>query len=37
MEWIKFNRVGAAVCSLLAIWFTTKAVRERRAKADEEG
>ena len=37
MEWIKFNRVGAGICSLLAIWFTTKAVRERRAKTDEDG
>lgn len=31
MEWIKFNRVGAAIFSSLAIWFTVKAVRERRA------
>jgi hypothetical protein len=31
MEWIKFNRIGAAICSLLAIWFTVKAIRERRA------
>ena len=31
MEWIKFNRGGAAVFSLLAVWFTVKAVRERRA------
>ena len=31
MEWIKFNRGGAAIFSGLAIWFTAKAVRERRA------
>ena len=33
MEWIKFNRGGAAVFSLLAVWFTVKAVRERRAES----
>jgi len=31
MEWIKFNRIGAAILSVLAIWFTVKAIRERRA------
>ena len=31
MEWIKFNRIGAVICSVLAIWFTVKALRERRA------
>jgi hypothetical protein len=31
MEWIKFNRGGAAIFSLLAVWFTIKAIRERRA------
>jgi hypothetical protein len=34
MEWIKFNRGGAAVFSLLAAWFTVKAIRERRAESD---
>jgi len=33
MEWIRFNRVGAAIFSLLAIWFTVKAIRERRAES----
>lgn len=31
MEWIKFNRIGAAIFLPLAIWFTVKAIRERRA------
>jgi hypothetical protein len=31
MEWIKFNRIGAAISSVLAVWFTVKAFRERRA------
>ena len=31
MEWIQFNRIGAVVLSVLAIWFTAKAIRERRA------
>ena len=31
MEWIKFNRVGAAVTSLLGAYFTYRAIRERRA------
>jgi hypothetical protein len=33
MEWIKFNRVGAVIFSGLAIWFTSKAIRERRARS----
>jgi hypothetical protein len=37
MEWIKFNRVGAGVFSLLAIWFSVKAVRERRASSESDG
>ena len=37
MEWIKFNRVGAAIFSLLAIWFTVKAIRERRAASPSNG
>jgi len=37
MEWIKFNRVGAATFSLLAIWFTRKAIRERRASSGSNG
>lgn len=37
MEWIKFNRIGAAVLSLLAIWFTVKAIRERRAASGPKG
>jgi hypothetical protein len=37
MEWIQFNRVGAAVFSLLAVWFTAKAVRERRADSRSKG
>ena len=37
MEWIKFNRIGAAICSLLAVWFTVKAVRERRATSGPDG
>ena len=37
MEWIKFNRVGATVCSLLAIWFTFRAIRERRAGSRPNG
>ena len=35
MEWIKFNRVGAAITSVLGIYFTVKAVRERRAAAED--
>ena len=30
MEWIKFNRVGAGVTLVLGVWFTWKAIRERR-------
>jgi len=37
MEWIKFNRIGAATCSLLGIWFTVKAIRERRASSRPNG
>jgi membrane associated rhomboid family serine protease len=37
MEWIKFNRIGGAVCSLLAIWFTVKTLRERRASSSSDG
>jgi hypothetical protein len=37
MEWIKFNRIGAATCSLLGIWFTVKAIRERRAASRPNG
>ncbi len=37
MEWIKFNRVGAAIFSVLAIWFTAKAIRERRAASLSKG
>jgi len=37
MEWIKFNRVGAAIFSLLAIWFTRKAIHERRASSESNG
>jgi hypothetical protein len=31
MEWIRFNRGGALVTSLLAAYFIWKALRERRA------
>jgi hypothetical protein len=34
MEWIKFNRVGAAVTSVLGLWFTLRAIRERRAQRE---
>jgi hypothetical protein len=37
MEWIKFNRIGAAILSVLAIWFTVKAIRERRAASGSDG
>jgi len=37
MEWIRFNRIGAAILSLLAIWFTRKAIRERRAASGSNG
>jgi membrane protein implicated in regulation of membrane protease activity len=30
MEWINFNRYGFAIIAVLAIYFTRKAVRERR-------
>jgi len=30
MEWLKFNRVGAGVTLVLGVWFTAKAIRERR-------
>ncbi len=32
MEWIKFNRGGAVVTTVLGAYFTWRAVRERRAK-----
>ncbi len=35
MEWIKFNRVGAAITSVLGVYFTVKALRERRAAAED--
>ena len=34
MEWIKFNRTGAAVTTVLGIYFTVKALRERRAESE---
>jgi hypothetical protein len=37
MEWIKFNRIGAGICLLLAIWFTAKAIRERRDASRPNG
>jgi hypothetical protein len=30
MEWIKFNRSGAAVTTILGAYYTWKAIRERR-------
>ena len=37
MEWIKFNRIGGAISSVLAIWFTVRAIRERRAASVSNG
>ncbi len=34
MEWIKFNRYGFAVLLVMAIHFTVKAIREKRAEAE---
>jgi hypothetical protein len=31
MEWIKFNRGGAAVTTILGAYYTWKAIRERRS------
>jgi len=31
MEWLKFNRVGALVTTVLGTWTTIRAVREYRA------
>ncbi len=36
MEWIKFNRVGAAVSVVLFAWFTRKAILERRAERESD-
>jgi hypothetical protein len=30
MEWIRFNRTGAVITSLLGAWYTWRAVQERR-------
>jgi hypothetical protein len=32
MEWIKFNRVGAAVTSVLGLYYGARAIRERRSR-----
>jgi hypothetical protein len=32
MDWIKFNRGGAVVTTLLGAYYTWKAIRERRAE-----
>jgi hypothetical protein len=37
MEWIKFNRGGAVVTSVLGAYFIWKAVRERRAARGPQG
>jgi hypothetical protein len=34
MEWIRFNRYGFAVVVTLALWFTWRAVKERRAERE---
>ena len=34
MEWIKFNRVGAVVTTVLGTWATVRAIREHRAGSD---
>ncbi len=34
MEWIKFNRVGAVVTTVLGTWATVKAIREHRAESE---
>ncbi len=36
MEWIKFNRVGAGVTVVLGLWFTRKAILERRAARESD-
>jgi hypothetical protein len=34
MEWIRFNRTGAVITSLLGAWYTWRAVQERRRGAE---
>jgi hypothetical protein len=36
MEWIKFNRYGFAFWLIVGLWFTVKAVREKRAEAEAD-
>lgn len=36
MEWIQFNRVGAAVTTVLGTWTAVRALREYRAERDVE-
>jgi hypothetical protein len=36
MEWIKFNKMGAGVTGILAIYFTFKATRGKRMGSGEE-
>lgn len=33
MEWIKFNRSGAVVTSILGVYYTWRAIQERRRSA----
>ena len=35
MEWIKFNRVGAAVTTVLGVYYGARAIRERRARGQQ--
>jgi hypothetical protein len=35
MEWIKFNRGGAAVTIVLGAYYTWRAIRERRAEREQ--
>jgi hypothetical protein len=35
MEWIKFNRVGAAVTSVLGVYYAARAIKERRAREQQ--
>lgn len=34
---IAFNQWGGAIAAVLAIWFTVKAIRERRASSESDG
>ena len=36
MEWIKFNRTGAVITSVLGAYYTWRAVQERRRSAEPE-